>query len=111
MSIAASTIVAGSNWGSHTLVTYSLLRQMGLARDPAVGTVVGATAVTDTSALLVLAIPFVDDWVLEQVVEWDPGPRLDPLHPGARDVRPVPRRRAGRPGDRRPDQPAPGADR
>src|SRR5262245_45718155 len=31
------------------------------------------------SALLVLAIPFVDDWVLEQVVEWDPGPRLSPL--------------------------------
>ena len=32
-----------------------------------------------TSALLVLLIPFVDDWVLEQVVEWDPGPRLSPL--------------------------------
>jgi spermidine synthase len=31
------------------------------------------------SALLVLAIPFVDEWVLEQVVEWDPGPRLSPL--------------------------------
>ena len=31
------------------------------------------------AALLVLAIPFVDDWVLEQVVEWDPGPRLSPL--------------------------------
>jgi spermidine synthase len=28
---------------------------------------------------LVLAIPLVDDWVLEQVVDWDPGPRLDPL--------------------------------
>ena len=26
-----------------------------------------------------LAIPFVDDWVLERVVEWDPGPRLSPL--------------------------------
>ena len=51
---AAATLM-GSNWGSHTLVTYPMLRQMGLARDPAVGTVVGATAVTDTSALLVLA--------------------------------------------------------
>src|SRR6187551_3051236 len=30
-------------------------------------------------ALLVLAIPFVDGWVLDQVVAWDPGPRLDPL--------------------------------
>jgi Kef-type K+ transport system membrane component KefB len=44
----------GSNWGSHTLVTYPMLRQMGLARNRAVATVVGATAVTDTSALLVL---------------------------------------------------------
>jgi hypothetical protein len=46
----------GSNWGSHTLVTYPLLRQMGLARNRAVATVVGATAVTDTSALLVLSV-------------------------------------------------------
>jgi Kef-type K+ transport system membrane component KefB len=51
----AGAILMGSNWGSHTLVTYPLLRQMGLARNRAVGTVVGATAVTDTSALLVLA--------------------------------------------------------
>jgi spermidine synthase len=31
------------------------------------------------SALLVLAIPLVDEWMLERVVEWDPGPRLNPL--------------------------------
>ena len=37
---------------------------------------VGAIAL---GAMLVLAIPVVDDWVLEQVVTWDPGPRLDPL--------------------------------
>ncbi len=30
-------------------------------------------------ALLVLAIPFVDGWVLDRVVELDPGPRLNPL--------------------------------
>ena len=30
-------------------------------------------------ALLVLAIPFVDGWMLDRVVDWDPGPRLDPL--------------------------------
>jgi spermidine synthase len=30
-------------------------------------------------AALVLAIPLCDEWVLEQVVAWDPGPRLDPL--------------------------------
>jgi spermidine synthase len=32
-----------------------------------------------SASLLVLAIPFVDEWVLEQLVEWDPGPRLNPL--------------------------------
>ena len=52
----AAAVLMGSNWGSHTLVTYPLLRQMGLARNRAVATVVGATAVTDTSALLVLAV-------------------------------------------------------
>ena len=26
-----------------------------------------------------LAIPFVDGWILERVVDWDPGPRLNPL--------------------------------
>jgi spermidine synthase len=30
-------------------------------------------------ALLVLLVPLVDGWVLEQIVAWDPGPRLDPL--------------------------------
>jgi spermidine synthase len=37
---------------------------------------VGAIAL---GAALVLAIPLVDGWVLEQVVAWDPGPRLNPL--------------------------------
>ncbi len=30
-------------------------------------------------ALLVLAIPFVDGWILDRVVAWDPGPRLNPV--------------------------------
>jgi spermidine synthase len=30
-------------------------------------------------ALLVLAIPYADGWVLDRLVEWDPGPRLNPL--------------------------------
>jgi Kef-type K+ transport system membrane component KefB len=54
--IWAAAILMGSNWGSHTLVTYPMLRSMGLARNRGVGTVVGATSVTDTSALLVLAL-------------------------------------------------------
>ena len=37
---------------------------------------VGAIAL---GAGLVLAIPLVDEWVLEQVVAWDAGPRLNPL--------------------------------
>jgi spermidine synthase len=37
---------------------------------------VGAIA---AGALLVLSIPLVDQWVLDRVVRWDPGPRLDPL--------------------------------
>ncbi len=53
---AAAAVLMGSNWGSHTLVTYPLLRQMGLSRNRAVATVVGATAVTDTAALLVLSV-------------------------------------------------------
>jgi Kef-type K+ transport system membrane component KefB len=52
----AAAVLMGSNWGSHTLVTYTMLRQMGLARNRAVATVVGATTVTDTSALLVLSV-------------------------------------------------------
>src|SRR5574338_1667367 len=30
-------------------------------------------------AVLVLAIPLADQWVLDRIVSWDPGPRLDPL--------------------------------
>jgi spermidine synthase len=30
-------------------------------------------------AAMILLIPVVDGWVLEQVVEWDPGPRWNPL--------------------------------
>jgi spermidine synthase len=36
-------------------------------------------AILGASSLLVLAIPYVDDHVLQWIVEWDPGPRLDPL--------------------------------
>ena len=32
-------------------------------------------AMLAAASLLVLAIPFVDDWVLDQLVEWDPGAR------------------------------------
>lgn len=36
-------------------------------------------AMLGASSLLVLAIPFADGWVLDRLVDWDPGPRLNPL--------------------------------
>ncbi len=49
---------------------------MAADRDPTPSLFV---AVLGLGALLVLAIPFVDGWVLDRVVELDPGPRLNPL--------------------------------
>jgi spermidine synthase len=45
-------------------------------RHPSPYLLVGALTL---GAGLVLAIPLLDSWVIEQVVAWDPGPRLDPL--------------------------------
>ncbi|MEO5575058.1 MAG: fused MFS/spermidine synthase [Gaiellaceae bacterium] len=36
-------------------------------------------AMLAAASLLVLAIPFLDGWVLDRLVDWDPGPRLNPL--------------------------------
>jgi Kef-type K+ transport system membrane component KefB len=43
-------------WASHTLLTYPLFRRYGVASNRAVATSVGATILTDTAALLVLAV-------------------------------------------------------
>src|ERR687896_601232 len=43
------------------------------------GTPVLFVGILSVSGLLTLAIPFVDGWILDQVVAWDPGPRLDPV--------------------------------
>jgi spermidine synthase len=45
-------------------------------RRPSTGLLVGTMSL---GALLVLAIPYVDDRVLQFVVDWDPGARLNPL--------------------------------
>jgi spermidine synthase len=45
-------------------------------RFPSPYLLIGAIA---SGAVLVLLVPLVDAWVLEQIVSWDPGPRLDPL--------------------------------
>ena len=86
--IAASRVLAptfGSSlyvWGALIGVVLSGLA-VGYAlggavadRWPSPYLLVGAIAL---GAVLVLAIPLVDEWVLERVVSWDPGPRLDPL--------------------------------
>jgi len=51
----AAAILLGSLLASHTLITYTTVRDAGLAADPAVATVVGSTVLTDTLALVVLA--------------------------------------------------------
>jgi len=52
---AAAAILIGSFWASHTLVAYPTVRRHGLARDPAVTATLGATIITDSLALMVLA--------------------------------------------------------
>ena len=37
------------------------------------------TGTLTLGAVLVLLVPVLDAWVIEQIVAWDPGPRLDPL--------------------------------
>jgi Kef-type K+ transport system membrane component KefB len=46
----------GALLASHTLIVYPRLREAGLADNPAVASAVGATVLTDTLALIVLAV-------------------------------------------------------
>lgn len=50
-----AALLMGSLCASHTLVTYPVVRGMGLSHNRAVATTVAATVLTDTLALLVLA--------------------------------------------------------
>ena len=50
-----AAVLLGSLWASYTLVVYPVVRNMGLAGNPAVATTVGATVLTDTMALVMLA--------------------------------------------------------
>ena len=49
-------ILLGSVFASHTLLAYPIVSRMGIARSEAVTTAIGATLLTDTAALLVLAV-------------------------------------------------------
>jgi Kef-type K+ transport system membrane component KefB len=51
----SAAILLGSLLASHTLVVYPMIKDMGRGNDPAVATGVGATVVTDTLSLIVLA--------------------------------------------------------
>ena len=52
----AAAVLLGSLFASHTLVTYPTVKRMGLSSNQAVAVAVGATIVTDTLALMVLAV-------------------------------------------------------
>jgi Kef-type K+ transport system membrane component KefB len=49
-------LLLGSCWASHTLITYPAFQRVGTVGNRAVATSVGATIITDTTALLVLAV-------------------------------------------------------
>jgi Kef-type K+ transport system membrane component KefB len=51
-----SSILLSSMFASHTLLAYPSLRQFGVTRNEAVSVTVGGTMITDTAALLVLAV-------------------------------------------------------
>ena len=53
---AATAMLFGSLWASHTLVAYPIVQEYGLLRDRSVGIAGGGTVMTDTLALSVLAI-------------------------------------------------------
>jgi Kef-type K+ transport system membrane component KefB len=53
---AATALLFGSLWASHTLVAYPIVREHGLLRDRAIGIAGGGTVITDTLALSILAV-------------------------------------------------------
>jgi len=52
----ATSILLASMFASHTLVSYPIAMRFGIAKNLAVTTAVGGTIITDTAALLVLAV-------------------------------------------------------
>jgi len=51
-----SSILIASMFASHTLVTYPMVSKLGISKNMAVNTTVGGTMITDTAALLILAV-------------------------------------------------------
>jgi Kef-type K+ transport system membrane component KefB/nucleotide-binding universal stress UspA family protein len=52
----ASSVLMGSVYASHTLVSFPILSRLGIMRNESVAITIGATVFTDVGALLVLAI-------------------------------------------------------
>lgn len=52
----ATSVLLASMFASHTLIAYPLVSKMGVAKNKAVNITVGGTLITDTLALLVLAV-------------------------------------------------------
>ena len=51
-----STILLASMYSSHTLISYPIVGRFGVTKNSAVSTAIGGTMITDTLALLILAI-------------------------------------------------------
>jgi Na+:H+ antiporter len=51
-----AALLLGSLLASHTLLLYPMIRERGLGSNPAIASAVGATVLTDTLALVVLAV-------------------------------------------------------
>ena len=51
-----AAVLMGAVWASHTLVAYSIIQEEGLTNNKSIAVVVGSTAITDTLALLILAL-------------------------------------------------------
>lgn len=52
----ASSVLLGSVYASHTLVSFPILSRLGIVRNEAVSVTIGATVFTDVVSLLVLAV-------------------------------------------------------
>ncbi len=51
-----SSLLLGSMFGAHTLISYPIATQLGITKSSAVSTAVGGTVITDSASLLVLAV-------------------------------------------------------
>jgi Kef-type K+ transport system membrane component KefB len=52
----SAAILIGSFWASFTLIAYPTISKFGLTRNPAVAATVGASSITDTISLIILAL-------------------------------------------------------